>query len=322
LPFISCTRSPSILWTTQTSGSVYGSPAYKDGIIFIGSQDKFLYALNSKDGSIAWKLNLLGPVVSTPLIRNESLYIGSGNGDFHSINVKTGKSNWITRTEGLIHFEACSDETGLYFGNDRGQFLKLNYDGQVIWTFKASNKLNSTCDFYKDLVLTSSLDTNFYAFKRQDGSVAWKVSSGTLNYGGPQLVNDDVYFATHDIIYRIDASTGVVRNKIKTPYLVYVLFKDGYLWTNEKGLSKRNLNGDILASVPFQSQTSFKPVAGSDLFILGADTSSLYGVSKDLKIIWKLKQSEAFWSAGVINDNVYYTGNRNNNVYAIQLPKS
>jgi outer membrane protein assembly factor BamB len=321
LPFLSCTRSPSILWTTPTDGPVYGSPAYKDGLVFIGSQDKNLYALKAQDGSIAWKMNLLGIVVSTPLIRNEFLYIGSGNGDFHSINFKTGKSNWVVRTEGLIHFEACSDETGVYFGNDRGQFLKLNYQGQVLWTFKATNKLTSTCDFYKDFVLTSSWDSNFYAINKHDGSVAWKVSSGTLNYGGPQIVKDEVYFATHDLIYRIDAQTGVVRNKIKTPYLVYVLFKDGYLWTNEIGLSKRKLNGEIVASVPFRSNSSFKPVPGPGIFVMGGDSSSLYGVSEDLKIIWKLKQSEAFWSSGVINDNVYYTGNRNNNVYAIELPK-
>ena len=198
----------------------------------------------------------------------------------------------------------------------------MNYDGQIVWTFKTINKFNGGCNFYKDYVLTSSWDYNFYALNKNDGTVAWKVSSGTLNYGGPEIVGDDVYFATHQQIYQIEAATGKVRSLIKTPYLVHVLNHNGYLWTNEKGLSKRKLNGEIVGSVDFNSNAGFKPVVAKDLFILADTTNSLYGVSTDMKILWKLKQSEAFWSSGVINNSVYYTGNRNNNVYAIQLPKS
>ncbi len=322
MPLFSCKRTPPILWTTVTGGPVYGSPAYDNGLIFIGSQDKYLYALNERDGSVAWKTNLGARVVATPVIRDGSLYIGSGTGEFFSLNPKTGQKNWVSKTEGLIHYEPCSDETGLYFGNDRGQFLKVNYDGQIVWTFKTINKFNGGCNFYKDYVLTSSWDYNFYALNKNDGTVAWKVSSGTLNYGGPEIVGDDVYFATHQQIYQIEAATGKVRSLIKTPYLVHVLNHNGYLWTNEKGLSRRKLNGEIVGSVDFNSNAGFKPVVAKDLFILADTTNSLYGVSTDMKILWKLKQSEAFWSSGVINNSVYYTGNRNNNVYAIQLPKS
>jgi outer membrane protein assembly factor BamB len=321
-PFCSCTRTPFILWTTPTGGPVYGSPTYSDGHIFIGSQDKNLYALNASDGKVSWKTNLGARVVATPVIRNGSLFIGSGNGEFYSLNPKTGKTNWSTKTEGLIHYFPCMDDTGLYFGNDRGQFIKITYEGEILWTYKTTNKFNGECNFYKDFVLTSSWDYNFYALKKNDGTVAWKVSSGTLNYGGPEIVGDDAYFATHDTIYKIDAASGKVNSKIKTPYLVYVIHRDGYLWTNERGLSKRKLSGEIVESVEFNSATGFKPVTANDLFILGGDTSSLYGVSNKMKILWKLKQSEAFWAPGIVKENIYYTGNRNGNIYAIRLPQS
>jgi outer membrane protein assembly factor BamB len=322
LPGLSCTRTPPILWTTTTDGPVYGSPAYADGLVFIGSQDKHLYALNHRDGSISWKVNLGSKVIATPVLRDGSLYIGNGNGGFYSLNPKTGKTNWSFKTEGLIHYEACTDETGLYFGNDGGQFFKVNYQGNILWTFKTTNKFGGDCKFYKDFVVTSSWDENFYALNRNDGTVAWKVSSGILNFGGPEVVGDTVYFASHKEIYQIEAPTGKLLSVIKTPYLVYVVYKDGHLWSNETGLSKRKLNGEIVKSIKFTASTAFKPVAGNGFFILGGDLSSLYGVSKDLKILWKLKQSEAFWSHGVIHNNVYYTGNRNNNVYAIKLPQS
>ncbi len=321
-PLFSCTKTPAILWTTATGGPIYGTPAYSDGIIFIGSQDKHLYALNARDGSIKWKENLGSVVVSTPLIGNGSLYLGGGNGEFFSLDPKTGKKNWSVKTQGLIHYEPCTDETGLYFGNDRGQFFKTSFDGTIQWTYQTTNKFTGDCKFYNDLVLTSSWDFNFYALNKNDGTVAWKVSSQTLNFGGPEVVGDNVYFATHDKIYSIEAPTGKISSVIKTPYLVYVIHHDNYLWTNERGLSKRKLSGEIVEALQFNSATGFKPVLAADGFILAGDSTSLYGVSKNMKILWKLKQSEEFRAPGVIKENVYYTGNRNGNVYAIKLPQS
>jgi outer membrane protein assembly factor BamB len=172
------------------------------------------------------------------------------------------------------------------------------------------------------LVFTSSWDNNFYALNKNTGAMVWKVSSGILNFAGPEVVGDAVYFASHDKIYCIDANTGKLRSTIQTTYLNHVVYANNHLWTNEKGLTKRSLDGKPLGSVEFNSSPDFRPFFYKDIFILGADGSELLGVSQDLKILWKVSGGEAFWSPGVVKNNVYYTGNRDNKVYAIQLPQS
>jgi outer membrane protein assembly factor BamB len=319
--FAGCGANPKILWTTDTGGPIYGSPASDRGLIFIGSQDQNFYALNEKDGSISWKRDLKSRIVSTPLVRNGSVYIGSSDGNFYNLDPATGTTRWTFKSGGLIHYETCTDDSGLYFGNYTGDFYKIDYSGNIVWHFKTTNKFGGHCVLYKDLVLTSSWDKNFYAFNKSTGAVVWKVSSGILNFAGPAVAGDTAYFASHDKIYRIQASTGKVQTT-KTTYLTNIVQAKGFLWTNEKGLTKRSLDGKVLGTVEFNSFTDFRPLFHNSFFVLAGGTSTLYAVSEDLKILWTVKRGEAFWAPGIVKNNVYYTGNRDNKVYAIQLPKS
>jgi outer membrane protein assembly factor BamB len=317
-----CGAQPKILWSTNTGGPIYGSPALDKDLVFIGSQDQNFYALNEKDGSFHWKRNLQSKIVSTALAHNGSIYIGSGDGTFYNLDPITGTPRWTFKSSGLINYETCTDESGLYFGNHKGTFYKLDFAGNVLWTYQTFNKFGSRCVLYKDLVLTSSWDKNFYGLNKNTGAVVWKISSGILNFGGPELVGDTVYFASHDKIYCIEASSGKLRSTIKTNYLNHVIYANDHIWTNEKGLTKRNLDGKVLGSVEFHSNADFHPLFNNNSFIMAGDGSKLYGVSEDLKILWNVKVGDAFWSPGVVKNNVYYTGNRDYKVYAIQLPKS
>lgn len=317
-----CGANPKILWTTATGGPIYGSPALDKNLIFIGSQDQNFYALNEKDGSIYWKRDLQSKIVSTPLVRNGSIFIGTGDGSFYSLDPATANVRWTFKTGALINYDTCADESGMYFGNQKGNFYKIDYAGNVLWTFQGGNRFGGRCVLYKDMVFTSSWDNNFYGLNKNTGALIWKVSSGILNFAGPEVVGDAVYFASHDKIYCIDAITGKLRSTIKTTYLNHVVYAKDHLWTNEKGLTKRSLDGKVLASVEFNSATDFRPLLYKDMFIMGGDTSKLLGVSEDLKILWKVTGGEAFWSPGVVKNNVYYTGNRDNKVYAIQVPQS
>jgi outer membrane protein assembly factor BamB len=317
-----CGANPKILWTTATGGPIYGSPALDKELIFIGSQDQNLYAINEKDGSIQWKRNLRSKIVSTPLVRNGSIFIGSGDGSFYNLDPTTGNNRWMFKTDGLINYDTCADESGMYFGNHNGHFYKIDNDGNVLWTFETTNKFGGGCVLYKDLVLTSSWDNNFYGLNKNTGALVWKVSSGILNFARAEVVGDTVYFASHNKIYCIDGTSGKLRSTIKTTYLNHVVYAKDYLWTNENGLMKRSLDGKVLGSVEFHSSTDFRPLFTNNIFIVAGDSSKLFGVSEDLKILWNVKGGEAFWSPGVVKNNVYYTGNRDNKVYAIQLPKS
>ena len=45
---------PTLLWKSNTGGAVYSSPTVVNGVVYIGSLDGNVYALNSGDGAKIW----------------------------------------------------------------------------------------------------------------------------------------------------------------------------------------------------------------------------------------------------------------------------
>ena len=60
------TTSATVEWTFKTEGPVIGSPAVAGGVVYIGSSDGHLYAIDQATGQQKWKDDTGEPVVSSP----------------------------------------------------------------------------------------------------------------------------------------------------------------------------------------------------------------------------------------------------------------
>jgi outer membrane protein assembly factor BamB len=321
LLLVACKPSPKVLWKFQTGAPIYGSPSLWRDSLIIGSNDHFLYSLDLSTGAILWKKNMGERILSRPLIQDNVIYVGTGSGNFFALDPADGKERWRFRTGAIIQYDACDDQDSIYFGSYDRNFYKISKkDGSKQWSYQSPRWYTGNCAIYKNLVLTSAWDGFDYAFDRSTGAVVWKFASGNFNYGGPQLSGDRVYFATHDNLYILDAASGRKIYQRKTGYLRDTLISHEFLWTYDDGLSKRNLDGEKLARLPLSYTSETQPVAGNG-FVIVSVRKELYGVSDDMKIRWKWEGGESFWAPGVIYNNVYYTGNRDSNVYAFRLPQ-
>src|SRR5438477_2343956 len=69
------------LWKVATGESVEGAPAIADGVVYVGSLDSHLYALNLKDGSEKWKFKA-GPFKTPVGVYKGKIYAGDLDGNF------------------------------------------------------------------------------------------------------------------------------------------------------------------------------------------------------------------------------------------------
>ena len=96
------------LWEFKTGGAVGdSSPAIgSDGTVYVGSEDKKLYAINPKSGVKLWEFVTGGAVGSSPAIGSDgTLYIGSGN-KLYAIKTDSkglAKSPWPMRGQNARH---------------------------------------------------------------------------------------------------------------------------------------------------------------------------------------------------------------------------
>src|SRR5580704_12333575 len=65
-------------WHYTTGGPIFfASPTVANGIVYSGSEDQNLYALNAATGAFLWQYTTGGLVHSSPAVANGIVYIGS-----------------------------------------------------------------------------------------------------------------------------------------------------------------------------------------------------------------------------------------------------
>src|SRR5205807_4245297 len=84
----------------QLKGAVHTRPAVVGNLVFLGSQDGFCYALDSREGKLVWKRDLGSMTVSSPaLVRGAwedapAAYVAAMKGDVYCLDPKTGGVYW------------------------------------------------------------------------------------------------------------------------------------------------------------------------------------------------------------------------------------
>ena len=96
------------IWEFETGHRVYSSPAIgSDGTVYVGSNDKKLYAINGKTGVKLWEFVTGGEVDSSPAIGSDgTVYVGSIDKKLYAIKTDSkgpAKSPWPMRGQNPQH---------------------------------------------------------------------------------------------------------------------------------------------------------------------------------------------------------------------------
>ena len=89
-----------VKWAFHTRGEVVSSPAIVEGVIYVGSNDGNLYALDQQTGAKKWAFTTGARVASSPAVDHGLVYFGSYDGNFYAVEASTGKLHWKFRNAG------------------------------------------------------------------------------------------------------------------------------------------------------------------------------------------------------------------------------
>ena len=74
---LSNVASTGLYWSATTGGAVDSSPAVANGVVYVGSDDAKVYALNATTGATLWTVTTGSLVPSSPAVANGVVYVGS-----------------------------------------------------------------------------------------------------------------------------------------------------------------------------------------------------------------------------------------------------
>jgi eukaryotic-like serine/threonine-protein kinase len=82
----------TIKWRFDTHAKILSSPAVANDVVYVGSFDGKLYAVNAQTGAAVWSFQTDGPVNSSPAVDNGTVYFSSLDGNVYAVDAGTGNA--------------------------------------------------------------------------------------------------------------------------------------------------------------------------------------------------------------------------------------
>eukprot|EP00793_Prasinoderma_coloniale_P002456 PRCOL_00001938-RA len=252
-------RTPVVQWTMEesqggfASGPVQG-PLDTGGMIFVGSRDQYVYAVNASTGAVVWRYHTSGAVLGTPVVGNrigtdDGVFAPSTDGECHAISATHGTfryrfargglhlgGRWVLHSnEPLVSSPVIASNGVLYLGATDGHVYALNSAtgsggaaGSIKWMFATKSPVtaspalavNDSADGMSGagMLYVGALDGTMYALDAARGEKVWSFSTGGAVHSSVTLSESGhAIFGSFDgFLYCLNATDGGLAWRFRT----------------------------------------------------------------------------------------------------------
>jgi outer membrane protein assembly factor BamB len=283
------TRNFDRMWKIGFGGSILQIPEIHGDLIYFGSCNKNVYAIDIWTGLLRWKFHTQGIILeSSPTHWNGNIYIGSFDYNLYCLDAQTGELKWKFKTEGEIDSKPSVNNGIVYFGSkDHNVYALDAMTGMLRWKFQTRDEISASPTVACGKVFIGSFDKNFYCLDADTGHQIWKLTTQGENHNmHPSLVHEGVvYFGSFDNNLRaVDAETGSL------------------LWKFPTGIYGN----------------AGSPVHHNGVFYHASRDGHLFALTSSGEQLWKHTRREPF-GVPVIHDDKIILGNEDFNLYCLSL---
>lgn len=172
-------------------------------------------AVNARTGKVHWRFDA-APVESSPLVVGNLVYVGSWNERVYALNRKSGSVRWAYNAGEEVNSSAAYDDNTIYIGGEEGTLFALNaWTGALRWRASSYSRFGRREQFYPTPVVAygrvfaANVDGTVYAFGAKSGRLLWARTAGTYVYTSPAVWRNRVYVGSYDGKFSaLDAATG------------------------------------------------------------------------------------------------------------------
>jgi outer membrane protein assembly factor BamB len=206
-------------WSYATGSSVSSSPAVANGVVYVGSANGKVYALNSRSGARLWSYTTDGPVYSSsPAVANGVVYIGNfgpqspPGGKLYALNATSGALLWSYTTRDSVYSSPAVANGLVYIGGEDHKLYALNAtSGALRWSYTTGSFVDSSPAVANGVVYIGSWDGKVYALNATSGKLLWSYTTGATIPSSPAVANGVVYIASQNgNEYALNATTGAL----------------------------------------------------------------------------------------------------------------
>ena len=324
---------------------IRSSPVVHDDILYFGSEEGRLYAVDITSTKDLWNFSASGEFWASPLVAGGRVYIGSTNANFYAVNLTTHTPDWTFPTGATIVSSAKYVDGAVVFASQDGNMYFLNAEtGQeTIPAFHTAGEIWGTPAIVNGTAIIGSNTGNVSRVRIDNGAVVWTFTSGPtwsgqVKYTSAAVSGDRVFIASNDFnLYALDLETGDLVWKFWTGNFFYaspavhgsVVFAhstDNYLYA----LPFDDPTGDGNVTTEFiwrfftadgvggLREGGSSPAVAGGRVIVGSRAGKVYCVNENTGLeVWNFSIPGGTFSSPAVADGRVYIGGSDGVMYGV-----
>ena len=320
----------SLLWQYSTDGWVVNAPAVAGGVVYVGSDDNHVYAIDAETGALLWSFQTGDVIRSTPTVTGGVVYIGSNDNLIYALDASTGALLWQHDTGDWVQYSPTVREGTVYLGALADGDHKIHaldaVTGEQLWV--AEMPYPFTPEFAPtvagDKVYVPGAFGEFHALDAATGALAWSFDAGIPVESAPAIVEGVVYLTAVNTAYALDESTGALIWSYGTERFparsfpaivvdgVYYFSPDDHLYALDAA------TGEVLWSHQADAMIGTSPLVADGMVYAGSEAGSFYAwdaASGDL--IWSHQAGEPALDSPTVADGILYAESTDGHLRAL-----
>jgi outer membrane protein assembly factor BamB len=278
-----------VLWKFKAAGGIEAAAAIADGVVYFGSFDRHLYAVDLLSGKEKWKYKA-GPINAPPSVSGGAVYVGDEEGMFHCVDAAKGTKRWTFETNGEITSSANFSGDHVLFGSHDSTLYCLTKDGKPAWKYKTEGPVYGSPVVADSQTFVAGCDSVLHFIDVKSG----KKLAG-LDLGGQSGATAAV------------RGGGLYVGTMANQFQAIDLKKKDLTWTFE----------------PERAQSFFASAAVTDkLVVVGCRDKYVYALDRlKGKEVWSFATKGRVDSSPVVVGNRVYVGSMDGKLYVLDLAK-
>ncbi len=207
-------------WEFEAGHSIWGQPAFKEGILYVSSLDKSIYALEAETGQKLWQTELSGALASSPVVNTDLVYVASFDNQLHALDMQTGQEKWAASAQDWIWDSPAFADGIVYFADIKGNVFAVDgSSGEQIWSQQLNQPVQTSPVIVGDTVYIASggdIEAEepqgaLTALDAVDGKQRWQKPAPGPLYTTPVVVGDTIIVALQSetaLLVAFDLETG------------------------------------------------------------------------------------------------------------------
>lgn len=197
------------LWRFE-AGVIETSPLLVGRLLYFGSWDRKVYALDVRTHKVVWTFSTGDEVKAAPAYQNGTLYFASYDNKMYAVDARTGKLQWSASGTANFYATPAVAYGRVFIGNTDGRVYAFGaQSGNLVWAKATGGYVYSSAAVWQKKVYVGSWSKRFFALDAGSGDTVWSFAANGPISGAATVLDGVVYFSTTaDKTYALDAETG------------------------------------------------------------------------------------------------------------------